>query len=331
MNDVTSYQWPIPQISYSFKDEYNEFDNLIPKIDIIESYFEDFFSNKVVLMPSGRACISAILKINKISRGDIVWAPKWSSHCVWNNITYFATPTINFKDTPKVYLNVHKWGHIHRLKSERFNKNIDILIEDSVDSLIVKKNALFPNNGNYEIFSLRKIIGSYSGGLLLCKNKNDYVKAKELQYKNMRLGFEQSYLKYINCAKPEIINVNNNWHYREYENFSVDINSLDNIQRCIKNYQINIDICQSRIDILKDKGFSVPEQGGRLVTQALVKENDLNAVDKSLPIRMMNSSKLYDGEEKYEKHILIPLHFGITTDSFEKIVSDIKLKNRNNI
>jgi putative PLP-dependent aminotransferase (TIGR04422 family) len=323
---VTCYQWPIPQISTPFKNEYNEFDNLITKIDNIETYFEGIFSNKVVLMPSGRSCISAILKINKISRGDIVWAPKWSSHCVWNNISYFATPTINFKNTPKVYLNIHKWGHIHILKSERFNKNIDILIEDSVDSLIVNKNALFPNDGNYEVFSLTKIIGSYSGGLLLCKNKNDYVKAKELQYKNMRLGFEQSYLKYINCVKPEIINVSNNWHYREYENFSVDINSLDNIEECIKNYQININICQSRIDIFKDKGLFIPEQGGRLITVALIKENDTDAVDENLTFRMMNSSKLYDGEENYEKHILIPLHFGITSVGFEKIVSNINLK-----
>jgi len=327
MNDVTCYQWPIPKISAAFKDEYNKFDNLIPKIDIIESYFEGLFANNVVLMPSGRACISAILKINKVSRADIVWAPKWSSHCVWNNITYFATPTINFKDTPKVYLNVHKWGHIHRLKSECFDKNVDILIEDSVDSLIVNKNALLPNDGNYEVFSLTKIIGSYSGGLLLCKNKKDYVKAKELQYKNMRLGFDQSYLKYINCVKPEIINVNNNWHYREYENFSMDINSLENIQRCIKNYQINIDICQLRINILKDKGLFIPEQGGRLVTQALIKEDDINTVDKILTVRMMNSNKLYDGEENYQKHVLIPLHFGITTEFFEKIVTYVTTKN----
>jgi len=35
----------------------------------------------------------------------------------------------------------------------------------------LNKKALFPNNGEFEIFSLPKIIGSISGGLVITKNK----------------------------------------------------------------------------------------------------------------------------------------------------------------
>ena len=34
------------------------------------------------------------------------------------------------------------------------------IVEDSVDSLIVNKKALFPNKGEFEIFSIPKIIGT---------------------------------------------------------------------------------------------------------------------------------------------------------------------------
>ena len=151
---MTCYQWPTPILQTSFKEKIYSFDRLYGRIKKIELFFEEIFSMPTLLLPSGRACISAVLKINNISRENIVWAPKWSSHCVWNNITYFSTPSISLKDHPNVFLNVHKWGYTHYLNTEYNNCEKCIVIEDSVDSLIDEKYALFPNNGDYEIISL---------------------------------------------------------------------------------------------------------------------------------------------------------------------------------
>jgi len=319
---MNCYQWPIPSVTTSFVDKILCFNELYPKIELIEEYFEKCFSQKVVLLPSGRACISAILKINNISRGDVVWAPRWSSHCIWNNISYFATPTINLNDSPDVYLNVHKWGYVHTLNND-YKTEGSIIIEDSVDSLITNSNSLYPNGGHYEIFSLSKTIGSYSGGLLLCKNKRDYDAIKELQSYDIKLGLEQSYLKYLNCTKPDAIDVNNNWHYREFENFSMDWNSLENIEKCLVNYNINVATCKSRLKILQEIGVFYLEQDSRLPTQAVLKGEDHDTCSDYVMIRKMNSSRTYGNDEMYENYILVPLHFGVDQYMFDKIVENI--------
>jgi len=316
------YQWPNPSVTTSFVDNLLDFSELSTKIVLIEKYFEKYFSQKVILLPSGRACISAILKVNNNSRGDVVWAPKWSSHCIWNSISYFATPTINFKDNPDVYLNVHKWGYVHTLNSD-YKTEDSLVIEDSVDSLIINSDVLYPNGGHYEIFSLSKIIGSYSGGLLLCKNVRDYESIKELQSYDIKLGLEQSYLKYLNCTKPDAIDVNNNWHYREFENYSMDRNSLENIEKCLSNYDINIATCKSRLKKLQEIGLFYLNQRGRLPTQAVLKVKDHDVCSDYVMTRMMNSSKEYNNKDVYEKHMLIPLHFGVSQCVFDEIVSSI--------
>ncbi len=282
------------------------------------------FSVPTLLLPSGRACISAVLKINNISRENIVWAPKWSSHCVWNNITYFSTPSINLKDHPNVFLNVHKWGYTHYLNTEYDNCEKCIVIEDSVDSLIYEKYALFPNNGDYEIISLNKVIASYSGGLLICKSSKSYEAAKKLQNFDLKLGFEQSRLKYLNCLDSGSVNVYNNWHYHEFENYSMDINSIRNIEQCLKNYELNIATSQARLKMLRREGLFDLNQDGRIPTQAVLKVSEFKNDNANIITRMMNSSRRYDGDEIYEKHYLLPLHFGVEQNIFDEMVAGIR-------
>jgi putative PLP-dependent aminotransferase (TIGR04422 family) len=315
------YQWPLPQINDSFKKELLSFEKLRKKIDIIESFFEKRFSTPAVLLPSGRSCISAILKINNISRGDIVWAPKWSSHCVWNTITNYATPTVNAYDQARVFLVVHKWGHEHTLCRE-FNNN-KIIIEDSVDSLMLAGKDLFPNAGDYEVFSLSKLIGSYSGGILICKDIANYDLAKELQKKTLRLGAEQAYLKYLSYKEPDSKCTFGLWQFREHENFSLDINSLYNIERCLNNYEKHININLDRLEYAEKLGLYSVSFTDRLPIQLHLNQRHFNTDNDFVMNRMMNTSQVYSDNEIYEKHYLVPLHFGVEQELFLKIIKSI--------
>ena len=165
---MIDYQWPYcemkkktisPEITGSVKN--------IGLYSKIESFFSELFQTHVILMPSGRSSISLLIKYFNINRRHIVFAPKWTSHCVWDMITRVANPTIDCSDKCDVIIAVHKWGSIEKLVKQ-YPAHI---IEDSVDSIVTNYKSLFPNNGDFEIISLPKIIGSYTGGLILVKTK----------------------------------------------------------------------------------------------------------------------------------------------------------------
>ena len=61
------------------------------------------------------------------------------------------------------------------------------LIEDSADSLYLQNTELFKGNGKFEIWSLPKILGTFSGGVLLCKNIKDYHEIKNITLIQIRI------------------------------------------------------------------------------------------------------------------------------------------------
>ena len=62
---------------------------------------------------------------------------------------------------------------------------------------------MFPNKGKFEIFSLPKIIGSISGGLLICKDKK-FIKFCKNEQKNIKLGIYQSKQKFLDKEKKKL-------------------------------------------------------------------------------------------------------------------------------
>ena len=62
----------------------------------------------------------------------------------------------------------HQWG-------VTFNCNYKPLIEDSVDSLYERNTPLFQGGAKFEIWSLPKILGTTSGGILWCKKEKDAI------------------------------------------------------------------------------------------------------------------------------------------------------------
>ena len=198
-NNIKDYQWPssfiLPKQKYYIKYE-KKIDSKL--INDLEKFFQKYYGFKVILFPSARAGIASILRFLKIDRSKEVFVNKWVSHCIFNTVGRYTNISTSFK-TPEVAIAVHKWGFKQIIPEK---KNIKI-IEDSVDSIIVNKNDLFVNKGEFEIVSLPKIIGSVSGGIVITKNSNFYAYAKKEQMKNKELGQYQSRGKFDDINKKK--------------------------------------------------------------------------------------------------------------------------------
>ena len=101
-----------------------------------------------------------------------------TSLCLSMISSIFFTLVASFsKSKLKSSINIiyHQYGYIN------FNSYKGLIIEDSVDSLVKKNGKLFLAGGNYEIWSLNKILGSFGGAILWCKNKRDYEKIVKIR------------------------------------------------------------------------------------------------------------------------------------------------------
>ena len=156
-------QWPSSK-GYKFNNRLNKYSQR--KLDYIENFFRKKYKAKYAfLAPSSRSSINILLRFLKFSRSHLVNIPKWSSHCLFETIGSITNLTVqNFNSDLVVVF--HKWGNTFQ-----YSNKSQIIIEDSVDSLPKKNFKPFVNNGIQEIISLPKIIGAYSGGIVLTNNK----------------------------------------------------------------------------------------------------------------------------------------------------------------
>ena len=130
---------------------------------ILKSMFPSGFP---VLCSSGRSALSFALIESNVMRNDLVGIFPYASHCVLDAISRIATPLPGFAAT-RASLRVvyHQWGYV---QETNLAKNS---IEDCVDTLCVPGTILFPGGGRFEIWSLPKILGTTSGGVLWCNNE----------------------------------------------------------------------------------------------------------------------------------------------------------------
>ena len=312
------YQWPsafTQKNIFDLKKKKNDNKKYIIKI---ENFFYKRFGYQTKLFPSGRAAIAVILRYLKINRSNQVYTDKWSSHCLFNTIGAY-TNVCTTLNRPDLVVCIHKWGIIKKIRNKRFK-----IIEDSVDSIINKPKALFPNKGEFEIFSLPKIIGSISGGLVVSKNK-DFIKYCNLeQKKNIDLGIYQAVQKYNDINKKKSFNT---WLYNESWNTYLDYNSLSNIQSCIKNYDINKKIINTRLNQLKLKlklNINNKQRLGPVLALPIKKFSNIKVLKKKLLIRHHSNSSFK--KLNFYKYFLLPLHFRITNKKF-KSLSELIYKN----
>ncbi len=283
---------------------------------------EDFFTNKLgcqaKLFPSARAAISVILKFLKFDRSKEVFTDRWSSHCLFNTIGAFTNVSASFSK-PDLVVCIHKWGEIKKIN---LRKNFYI-IEDSVDSIILDKKNLFPNNGEFEIISLPKIIGSITGGLVLSKSKKFLKFCEKEQKKNVALGVYQARKKFESYQNNKNFNT---WLYHESWNTYVEGNCLSDIKNNLKNYDINKRIIFERLKKVNkylDINHYFKGRVGPVLPIDITKVRNPKKFYKNFLIR--HNSNNISKKIKFKKFILLPLHLGISDKRFNIFLNFLKL------
>lgn len=137
----------------------------------VERQFEHLYpGSNSVIFPSARSALAALMGYLELSRADLVWSPRFSSHCVIDAIGRTATPSPCFApEALSAILLSHQWGYPHTLPAAM---SIPV-IEDSADTLIEPGTGLFAQGGRFELVSLPKILGCLSGGVLFCRDEAD--------------------------------------------------------------------------------------------------------------------------------------------------------------
>ena len=144
------------------------FKSRMQNISEVELYFSRYFGKEVKLMPSGRSAIHNFALSMGMSRDQTAFVTKYSSYCLYQSLGTLMNVSTDFVKPELVVVN-HKWGNRN---TETRKINGSTVIEDSCDSLMIQGTELFPNNGQVEIVSLSKVIGTPSGALVLFKESN---------------------------------------------------------------------------------------------------------------------------------------------------------------
>jgi putative PLP-dependent aminotransferase (TIGR04422 family) len=146
-------------------------------VDAIETRLRTMFGRAhPVLCSSGRAALVLALLETGASRSDLIGVFPYASHCVLEAVSRVATPlagtTVSKADARIVY---HQWGYVQETGLT------EKVIEDCVDTLCMPGAELFPAGGKFEIWSLPKILGAASGGVLWCRDARTAERVRALR------------------------------------------------------------------------------------------------------------------------------------------------------
>jgi putative PLP-dependent aminotransferase (TIGR04422 family) len=300
-----------------------DWDECNQRYDDVENALTERFGVSAVLLPSARAGIASILEYCGTSRKQQVFSPKYSSHCVWDVIGRVTNPTVTLNTGADVILAVHKWGYTYSLNK----RSQAVVIEDSVDNLVTS-GGLFPSGGEFEVLSLPKTIASYCGGVVLTKN-NDYVsQLKQSRLDNKALISYQSELKsrkYMGNL-PSFICPEMN----EAINRGLDLHGLENIADNLSNYDTNLTTVRKRAEKVNahfDKEL-VSSSGARMPCLFPARVIQFTVTKPELFMQRQFNWSLTLDIDAFEPCWLLPMHFGISDEMFESMLTSMTMQAR---
>lgn len=303
-----------------------QWDSVQKLTEDVEHICMNFLDNKyeAVLFPSARSAIYHIILTDGFKRNDSVCVSEWSSHCVIEAISRIAMPNINLIDSStKGMLINHQWGYVKSFRGGYHG----IIIEDSCDSLIENKDSLFPNDGDFEIFSFPKIFGSLAGGVCICRNKKSAYLLKEARERDSRqLAEKQYHLKSRYVSTKEQI-------WLEYFAGAEAINGWLTAQELIQILFMMNDIDhifaqrKERCREFQKEGLLNKVEGRFPVAIPLKYSNkidrSLQQAGLELPVRHFNvSENAY--ETCFKRCVVVPIHQDVCDNKFYEIISIIK-------
>jgi putative PLP-dependent aminotransferase (TIGR04422 family) len=285
----------------------------------LEDRFTRMLGADSLVLPSGRAALSLALKLSNTERRHVVFAPRFSSHCVWNVVGRYGNPVINFADPPDVTIAVHKFGIPHCFDTRRDT----LVIEDSCDSIVLGREACFPNTGEVEIFSLPKIMGAYGGGVLACRTAEIAASARRLiAMATPLIGDSQGLLRWKMATGDR--SAYNLWDANEYDNFHPDETLLTQLLDHFDKIEVNRRTIESRLRAIEQlAGQLVFSRAASAASTRLppVLSSARLAESTTLMMRHINEAGLLD-QPRFVKHGLVPLHFGVSDEFFQRCVAE---------
>jgi putative PLP-dependent aminotransferase (TIGR04422 family) len=239
--------WPKNKLRFNFFNKNN--------IEDIERKINEIFTNTYpVLFSSGRSAIVNCLKATNLKREDIVACSPFANACIFRTVGEVSTPApANLKFIPNAQLIYHQWGYVQKTN---ITNNV---IEDSIDSIVINSNGLFPNHGNFEIISLSKIFGLPFGAIVFCKNEKLKNKILEIRNSNKKFVIYQNFTKFFSQFSSQ---VESYWNHLETLNGFPGNLISDLIYEKLEKYKSIIDDRKNKISILQ-KNIFYPLSKGR--------------------------------------------------------------------
>lgn len=267
-----------------------------------------FPSGHPVLCSSGRVALFIAIKEYNLMREDHVNLFPYASQCVINSIALLTNP-IPYRKNEKSDIIYHQWG---------INCEVDYipLIEDSVDSLYEVNTPLFSQGANFEIWSLPKILGTTSGGILWCKNKSDAEKIRKKMNHTTGISFSW-FIRIMSYKYPLFYNL---WVGKEKGYKGVSRIQRNEINDKINTWDFLVKNRKEKLKLfIKYSLFKDKELEGRLPSclpiESKIKEEQISALGLSTGKRhfLLNSSLL--------KVLPLPIHQDVERSFLEKIIS----------
>ena len=279
----------------------------------IESQLAGYFpTGYPVLCTSARVAIVLVLKALGLKRLSSVRSFPYASHCLLDAISRVATP-IPIHDTSDANVRIvnHQWGYVQRVNNQN-----EILIEDAVDTLCEIGTALFPNDGDFEVWSLPKILGTTSGGVVWCR---DAVVADQVRQLRDEPGPSTlcALIRLAGRSKPIFHHL---WQGGECEFGAVSHFCLGELVAAVDNWrEISAKRKRNNITLTAYKADWLIELPGRLpsVVPITLEMCPVEYYSKYFHIGLRHISCLRNGEETISAVLPVPVHHEVNAAYLE--------------
>ena len=268
-----------------------------------------------VVCSSGRVALFIALKESKLDRKKTLKVFPFASHCVINIVGQITSPNYNNNFIDDSELIYHQWGYSHKT-------NMNKLIEDSVDSLYVPGSNLLSQGGHFEIWSLNKILGSSSGGVLWCKNKDDAERIRK-KIKYTPFVFFQWILRIFSL---KFLKLYKYWNTAENGYLGISIFQSNEIWNMLNKWDIIIEDRLKKISRLKE--YSIIDDlnlNKRLPCVINIKPETLSSSDyknQVIGIRHFDKNRNSNSTELI-KVVPVPIHQDVAIDEINQLISNL--------
>jgi putative PLP-dependent aminotransferase (TIGR04422 family) len=142
-----------------------------------------------VAFSSGRAGLSAIVASIGLGRLDCVSVPGYSSHCVLEAVSRFATPipysaATDAKEGRLAQLIYHPFGYVSPFP---LSAKPDEVIDDAVDTYLAPGQAPLVSRRRFLVWSCSKVLGTYAGGVVFCREAQDSDRLRDVRQKRAHM------------------------------------------------------------------------------------------------------------------------------------------------